>query len=596
MSGTPRARRCHAEIAAAYGTHPMGRSLSEIGATSPGAERVPMRDCRSSPRGCSTPSSAARGGSSTRRHGAASDGGVFAEIEAEVRYALGSGTRGTAFLIEREGSLFQSPIAWFAHERRWDISPGYRELATRANFERPIQPGCLFCHANQFRPVAGDAESLRGPDLPGPRHRLRALPRPGCAAREPERAVGRDRLDDRQPGQPGPRTAGFGLSAMPPPGRIPLHAGGPRAARLPPGPADPSVLGVLPQEDGERRQVRGGRTRRADGVEPLFPRQPGPARLHLVSRPAPTAGAVDEGRVLPRALPGVPRTEGAAPAGGRATSRGGGERIASHATCRGSAITNIPHTAATDHRIPRGGVPRLGGGAAGRRRGSAGGNSPDGLPLGSDERGGAAGLRARPRRGPGLGGPHRNAPQPAKAAATLALPLLEAAVRDRPDDLPARESLGHAFRFLDRPEDAIRAFEEVLRIEPGRELTLRSTGRAAGRPAAVRAARSVLQKAIAVNPWSLGLSRGDGPGLLPRPAIGPEPSRLAQAAIRLNPELVAARSLLIQGFLRSHQPEKADAEFQTLLRLYPASREVWQHWYEGQRRAAQGSADSSKAR
>ena len=64
------------------------------------------------------------------------DGGVLARIEAEVRYALGSGTRGVNFLIEREGALFQSPIAWFAHERRWDISPGYRELSAHANFER----------------------------------------------------------------------------------------------------------------------------------------------------------------------------------------------------------------------------------------------------------------------------------------------------------------------------------------------------------------------------------------------------------------------------------------------------------------------------
>ena len=42
------------------------------------------------------------------------EGKVFAENEAEVRYALGSGTRGIAFLIERDGFLFQSPIAWFA--------------------------------------------------------------------------------------------------------------------------------------------------------------------------------------------------------------------------------------------------------------------------------------------------------------------------------------------------------------------------------------------------------------------------------------------------------------------------------------------------
>ena len=42
------------------------------------------------------------------------DGDVLSEIEAEVRVALGSGTRGVNFLIERDGFLFQSPITWYA--------------------------------------------------------------------------------------------------------------------------------------------------------------------------------------------------------------------------------------------------------------------------------------------------------------------------------------------------------------------------------------------------------------------------------------------------------------------------------------------------
>ena len=107
--------------------------------------------------------------------------------------------------------------------------------------------------------------------------------------------------------------------------------------------------------------------------------------------------------------------------------------------------------------------------------------------------------------------------------------------------------------------------------------------------------RSVLQQAIAVDPWSsdyraamaqVCYDAGDWPGAV----------AASEAAIRLNPELVAARSLLIQGLLRSHQPEKADAEFRTLLRLYPASREVWQDWYQGQKREVQGTADPSTAR
>ena len=257
-----------------------------------------------------------------------------------------------------------------------------------------------------------------------------------------------------------------------------------------------------------------------------------------------------------------------------------------------SSMTNIPHTAATDHGIPRGGVP----GAVAERPGAAGGR-PAEVPLvdyhwslmNEDERrdsardlGVALAWAARTQ----------NNPRPAKAAATMALPLLEAAVGDRPDDLPARESLGYAYRFLDRPEDAIRAFEEVLRIEPDRELTLRSTGVLLDGLHRFDRARSVFQEAIAVNPWSsdyraamaqVCYDAGDWPAAV----------AASEAAIRLNPELVAARSLLIQALLRSHQPEKAHAELQTLLRLYPASREIWEEWYQGQRRAVPATAAPS---
>jgi tetratricopeptide (TPR) repeat protein len=80
--------------------------------------------------------------------------------------------------------------------------------------------------------------------------------------------------------------------------------------------------------------------------------------------------------------------------------------------------------------------------------------------------------------------------------------LLEAAVRGHPDDLAAREALGHAYRFLDRPEDALRAFDEVLRIEPDQELTLRASGLLLTGLRRFERARRAFQGSIAVNPWS----------------------------------------------------------------------------------------------
>ena len=92
---------------------------------------------------------------------------MLAETEAEVRHLLGSGTRGINFLIERDGYLFLSPIAWFAQQGRWGISPGYGEHTQEPNFERAIYPDCLFCHANAVRPLAGPLNRYETPIFQG---------------------------------------------------------------------------------------------------------------------------------------------------------------------------------------------------------------------------------------------------------------------------------------------------------------------------------------------------------------------------------------------------------------------------------------------
>ncbi len=75
------------------------------------------------------------------------DGQEVEHTEAEVLYALGSGERGVSFLVQRGTGLFQSPIAWYSQERRWDLAPGYR--IQNLHFGRPITLECLFCHTNQ---------------------------------------------------------------------------------------------------------------------------------------------------------------------------------------------------------------------------------------------------------------------------------------------------------------------------------------------------------------------------------------------------------------------------------------------------------------
>jgi len=300
---------------------------------------------------------------------------------------------------------------------------------------------------------------------------------------------------------------------MPSPGRVPLHPGGPRAARLPPGPADSPVLGILPQEQGEPKQVRGGRARRADGVESLFPRQPGPARLHLVSRPAPSAGAVDEDGLLPRPLPGVPRTKGLRPAGGRAASPGPGRGLRRVSHAAPGDHEHSPHSGDQPWHSPRR-CARIGGGGPAGHTGSAGGHPSDRLPLGDHDRGGAAGLRARPERGLGLGCPHHECP-PTGEGRRDSSPSVARGGRPRPSRRRGRPRIPGTRIPVPGPS---RRRPPRLRRGPSHRTEQRVDPPVlrppAGKPGAPRSRARGVPKGDRDRSLVLGLSRGAGSGVL----------------------------------------------------------------------------------
>ncbi len=102
--------RCHAEIGESYRSHPMGRSLSPITPeTAPTVENTAGAALFEAD-GLQY-SVENRGGHvihlETRR---APSGGIVAQSTAEVQFTLGSGRQALAYLIERDGFLFQSPI------------------------------------------------------------------------------------------------------------------------------------------------------------------------------------------------------------------------------------------------------------------------------------------------------------------------------------------------------------------------------------------------------------------------------------------------------------------------------------------------------
>jgi Tfp pilus assembly protein PilF len=517
------------------------------------------------------------------------EGNVFGEIESEVRYAIGSGTRGIAFLIERDGFLFQSPIAWFAQRGRWDISPGYGEFDALPSFERPIQPDCLSCQANRFRPVAGTLNRYEPPTFEG--HAV------GC-----ERCHGPGALHADRPGpSAGPDATIVNPANLSPPLRESVcqqcHLQGSfrftRAGRWPldfrPGlPIHRFWAVFLTQSSGRGHSEAVGHVEQMESSRCFRAsrEQLGCISCHDPHRlpPPPAKAAYHRERCLACharrgcALPSLERSR-----------RGQAEDcVACHMPRL--AITNIPHTAATDHRILRAPGP----GSEGRR-GAPG--PPSGVPLvdyhrdrmTEQERTASArdlGVALR------LGARLMGAASPlAKVAASQAVPLLEPAIRDDPADLPARESLGQALGILGRDEEALGVYEALLRIEPNHESALRSSGRVLTRLRRPGEAQAAIRRAIAVDPWRseyhLALAQalaqaGDWPGAV----------AACREAIRINPELLEARALLVQCYLHSQQLSEAESEFRTLLRFYPASREVWRGWFEREKAAMPGRPPS----
>jgi hypothetical protein len=162
--GDAACNRCHAAMGRTFRQHPMGRSLAPI-------TEAPVRGDEAGDRvlfeaqGLQYAIENREGHlihKETRRD---ASGRAIAHNEAEVRFAVGSGRMGVAYLIERDGFLFQSPIAWYPRERVWDLPPGYH--AANEHYDRPIMPSCLYCHANRVEPVPGSINRYRPPILSG---------------------------------------------------------------------------------------------------------------------------------------------------------------------------------------------------------------------------------------------------------------------------------------------------------------------------------------------------------------------------------------------------------------------------------------------
>ena len=243
------------------------------------------------------------------------------------------------------------------------------------------------------------------------------------------------------------------------------------------------------------------------------------------------------------------------------------------------ALTNIAHTAATDHRILRreGAGSSLDALASTEVRGlplvpfhATPENSAAHLELDRDL-GIALSLWAYGEQGPTRGRLNR-----------LALARLGAATRKRPNDLPALEALATALATDGREAEALAAFEAVLSLDPRRELDLVGVAPLAAIQGRGADGLAYIRKAIEINPWSSSY-RITLAKILANDRDWQGAANACREALRLDPTDLGARRILIHAALQLRDLSTARADFRAFEAFDPPDAEQYRRLLGGYR-------------
>jgi hypothetical protein len=71
----------------------------------------------------------------------------------QIEWIIGAGMNGFGAIVRKDNFLFQAPLSFYSKPRNWLPTPGYE--FTDLGFNRPITPGCIFCHSGRPNSVAG---------------------------------------------------------------------------------------------------------------------------------------------------------------------------------------------------------------------------------------------------------------------------------------------------------------------------------------------------------------------------------------------------------------------------------------------------------
>jgi tetratricopeptide (TPR) repeat protein len=499
-------------------------------------------------------------------------GAIVYDLATPVDFALGSGTRGYSFLTNHDGYLFQAPVSWFSQKQIWDVSPGYIP-DWRAG--RPVSAECLYCHANRVLDMEGYANRYQGPIFDGFTIGCERCHGPGqrhVAAEEHPLAP------DVDPTIVNPKHLGPELRAA-----IceQCHVTGearviPRGRELQdfrpglPFEAFRSIL-VLGSESSVGRKAIGHFEQMQQSqcyISSVEKPQEGKRELGCTSCHDPHRHVVAENRnayYRERCLSCHQARDCSEPEPLRRKTSKDDSCIDCHMPRYASQ--DIAHNASTDHRIMK---------KLGETAPAPPGPTRDAYSfqlLHADR------FDAKDRerqRDLGIGLSHvlgRFASQAASPPPRLgrqALDLLDKAVRDDHDDLRACEAKGEVLSILNRPEEALEAYEAVLSRAPRREISLLGAATAAQAARQLDRALDFTRRAVAENPWQAS-HHAKLAELLAQRKMWNEAREETEAWVRLDPASVDARVRLVICLTQSGDKVRAREEFDRIERLRPSN-------------------------
>jgi hypothetical protein len=146
---------CHSSIYKSFQATDMGHSMTPVSDWKP--DDVPAEAVVAQP-GMSHKFAVSRKDSGWQQ--SESEPGVFS-VDHQLDYVVGSGYNGLTFLIRRGQYLFQAPLSYYSKAHKWDLSPGYENADL--GFNRLVPEECINCHAGRASPVRGRSGAYGDP-------------------------------------------------------------------------------------------------------------------------------------------------------------------------------------------------------------------------------------------------------------------------------------------------------------------------------------------------------------------------------------------------------------------------------------------------